>query len=111
MYLRDENGFFETELMAHFSSLLSTEDNPVDVNRNNIATLVTERRRYKEVPLPLVDLKGNLKDDEPLDELEEGEVDGMGNVIVTTPTKKPKTTKTTQKKGEASSSTKFCKTK
>ena len=105
MYLRGENGFFETELMAHFSTLLSTEDNPVDVNRNNIATLVTERRRYKEVPLPLVDLKGNLKDDEPLDELEEGEVDVMGNVIVTTPTKKPKTTKTTQKKGEASSST------
>ena len=103
MYLRGENGFFETELMAHFSTLLSTEDNPVDVNRNNISTLVTERRRYKEVPLPLVDLKGNLKDDEPLDELEEGEVDVMGNVIVTTPTKKPKTT---QKKGEASSSAK-----
>jgi len=35
--------------------------------------------------------------------LEEGEVDVMGNVIVTTPTKKPKTT---QKKGEASSSAK-----
>ena len=104
MYLKDDNSFFETDLMAHFSALLSTEEHPVDVNRNNIATLVTERRRYKEVPLPLVDLKGNLKDDEPVDELEEGEVDGMGHVIVTTPTKKAKTTKSTQKKGEASNS-------
>ena len=101
MYLKDDNSFFETDLMAHFSALLSTEEHPVDVNRNTIATLVTERRRYKEVPLPFVDLKGNLKDDEPVDESEEGEVDAMGHVIVTTPTTQTKKTKSTQKKGES----------
>ena len=104
MYLKDDNSFFETDLTAHFSALLSTEEHPVDVNRNTIATLVTARRRYKEVPVPFVDLKGNLKDDEPVDELEEGEVDAMGHIIVPTPTKKAKKTKSTQKKGEASNS-------
>ena len=76
--------------MAHFSDMLSTETQPVEVTRHNISTLVTERRWYKEVPLPLVDLKGNLKDsnDDPVHELDEGEVAAMGHVNVMTLTKK-----------------------
>ena len=40
------------------------------------------------MPLPFVDLKGDLKDsvDVPVDESDEAEVDSMGHVIVTTPT-------------------------
>ena len=73
LYLQASNSIFETEMMSHFSAMLRTEAQPIEVTSHSIATLVTERRRYKEVPLPLVDLKGELKaaidvaEDEPVD--------------------------------------------
>ena len=47
---------------------------------HNISTLVTERRRYKEVLLPFFDLKGDLKESVgfPEDESGEAEFDAKG---------------------------------
>ena len=50
MYLKDDNSFLETDLLAHFSALLSTEEHPVDVNRNTIATSVS----YTHLTLPTI---------------------------------------------------------
>ena len=78
-------------MMRHFSAMLSTETQPIEVTRHNISTLVTERMKYKEVPLPFVDLQGDLKesvdlaDDETADA--QNSVDAMGQVVVACLTK------------------------
>ena len=99
LYLDDSNSFFESELMNHFSVMLITETNPVEVTPHTISTLGTESRQNKESLPPLVDLKGICDDAE--DKAEENTVpdsifvDAMRihNIVISSPTKNPKKSK------------------